>query len=127
MAEKILIVEDSKFFLKAITSVFEKEKFEVRTASTGEEAIRIAQQEDPPDVILLDMILPRLDGMMVLRMLRSFDKLRDIPVIVLSGNASEQDRSEAMKLGVVDYFLKDSTPVSELVSLVRRSLLRNAG
>jgi CheY-like chemotaxis protein len=120
-ANKILIVEDSKFFLKAIASVFEKEGFTVQTAATGEEALKIAQA-DPPQIILLDMVLPRLDGMMVLRMLRTIPTLRDTPVIVLSGNNSAQDQSQAKKLGIIDYFLKDATPVSELVALVRKSL-----
>ncbi len=118
---KVLLVEDSKFFLKATAAVFEREGFEVLTASTGEEAIKTAQA-DRPDAILLDMMLPRLDGMMVLRMLRSIQTLKDTPVIVLSGNKSEQDESQAKKLGVVAYFHKDMTPVSELVKLVRKSL-----
>lgn len=121
LSNKILIVEDSKFFLKAIASVFEKEGFQVLTAGTGEEGLRMAQA-DAPDLILLDMMLPRLDGMMVLRMLRGFPALRQVPVIVLSGNNSPHDQEQAKKLGVIDYFVKDSTPVHELVAMVRRSL-----
>ncbi|ABF41234.1 response regulator receiver protein [Candidatus Koribacter versatilis Ellin345] len=119
---KVLLVEDSKFFLKATTVVFEREGFEVLTAATGEEALSVAQSKKP-DIILLDLMLPRLDGMMVLRMLRGIPALKDTPVIVLSGNNSEQDRSQAKKLGAVDYFQKESTPAAELVKLVRNAII----
>jgi len=119
---RVLLVEDSKFFLKATSTVFEREGFEVITACTGEEALKVAQS-NKPDIILLDMMLPRLDGMMVLRLLRNIPGLKSTPVIVLSGNASEKDQAQAKKLGIVDYFLKDATPATELVKLVRKSML----
>ena len=118
---RVLLVEDSKFFLKATSTVFEREGFDVITASTGEEALKVAQTTKP-DVILLDMMLPRLDGMMVLRMMRGIPALRNTPVIVLSGNKSEQDQTQARKLGIVDYFLKEETPAAELIKLVRKAL-----
>lgn len=67
---KILFVEDSGFFRKAVAQSLTHEGFNVTTAATGEEALQFAQSE-PPDLVLLDMMLPRLDGMMVLRILRS--------------------------------------------------------
>ena len=82
---KILFVEDSGFFRKAVAQSLSKEGFDVSTASTGEEALKAAQSE-PPALILLDMMLPKLDGMMVLRILRASTVTRSIPVIVLSGN-----------------------------------------
>ena len=96
---KILIVEDSKFFLKAIASSFEQQGFQVVTAGTGEEALKQAQAAQP-DLILLDMMLPRLDGMMVLRMLRGIPALSATPVIVLSGNSSAHDQTQAQNLGI---------------------------
>ena len=118
---KILIVEDSKFFLKAIASSFEQQGFQVVTAGTGEEALKQAQATQP-DLILLDMMLPRLDGMMVLRMLRGIPALSSTPVIVLSGNSSAHDQTQAQNLGIAGYFLKDSTPVTQLIAQVRKTL-----
>ncbi|ABF39403.1 response regulator receiver protein [Candidatus Koribacter versatilis Ellin345] len=118
---KILFVEDSIFFRKAVTQTLTNEGFEVQTAATGEEALQRAQNETP-DMILLDMMLPRLDGMMVLRILRSGEKTRNIPVIVLSGNAMERDRATAQKLGISHYFRKDASPITELVTTMRAML-----
>lgn len=122
---KILLVDDSKFFLRATASVFEREGFRVLTAATGEEALRVAQAEQP-DLIMLDLLLPKLDGMMVLRMIRGIPTLHETPVIVLSGNSSQQDQSKARELGIVGYFLKDSTPIAKLVDLVRGSIRQRA-
>ncbi len=118
---KILFVEDSGFFRKAVAQSLTNEGFDVVTATTGEEALQSAQSETP-DMILLDMMLPRLDGMMVLRILRGGEKTRNIPVIVLSGNAMDRDRTTAQKLGISHYFRKDTSPMSELVASIRSTL-----
>lgn len=117
---KILVVEDSAFFRRAITYALSSEGFEVLAAATGEEGLKSAQQS--PDLILLDMHLPRLDGMMVLRILRGAVATREIPVIVLSANGMERDRLAAEKLGVSYYFQKDSSPVGHLVNAIRSTL-----
>jgi len=98
-----------------------KEGFKVIPASTGEEALRIAQTEQP-ELILLDLMLPKLDGMMVLRILRSSSNTREIPVIVLSGNPMERDKVTAQKLGITQYFRKDASPMNELVATIRTTL-----
>ena len=118
---KILFVEDSGFFRKSVALCLESEGFAVVTAATGEEALAAASRE-LPDVILLDMMLPRLDGMMVLRVLRGRPETKDVPVIVLSGSAMERDRAEAHKLGISRYFRKDASPMSELVAHIRGTL-----
>lgn len=117
---KILVVEDSTFFRRAITHALASEGFEVLGAASGEEALKSAQQS--PDLILLDMHLPRLDGMMVLRILRGAVATRDIPVIILSANGMERDKLAAEKLGVSHYFRKDSSPVGHLVNAIRSTL-----
>lgn len=118
---KILFVEDSDFFRKAVSMSLTKEGFKVIPASTGEEALRIAQTEQP-ELILLDLMLPKLDGMMVLRILRSSSNTREIPVIVLSGNPMERDKVTAQKLGITQYFRKDASPMNELVATIRTTL-----
>jgi CheY-like chemotaxis protein len=118
---KVLFVEDSGFFRKGVAQSLTHEGFEVVTAATGEEALDLASREQP-DIILLDMMLPRLDGMMVLRVLRAKAETQNIPVIVLSGSAMERDQAEAYKLGISRYFRKDNSPMSELVAAIRGAL-----
>jgi CheY-like chemotaxis protein len=86
---------------------------------SGEDGLRSASLS-PPDLILLDMFLPRLDGMMVLRMLNSDPKTRGIPIVVLSGNPKKEDIDQAKKLGAVDYFVKDAMPAERLVALIKQ-------
>lgn len=117
---KILVVEDSAFFRRAISHALASEGFEILAAATGEQALKSAQEL--PDLILLDMHLPRLDGMMVLRILRGAAATREIPVIILSANAMERDKQAAEKLGISHFFKKDSSPVGHLVNAIRSTL-----
>ena len=119
---KLLVIEDSKVFLRALMLCLQDAGYSVVCASTGEEGIAAARRECP-DLILLDMVLPRLDGMMVLRILNSDPITREIPVLVLSGNPKTQDIAEAKKLGVVDYYVKDSMPAEHLVQKIKAILL----
>jgi DNA-binding response OmpR family regulator len=118
---KILFIEDSGFFRKAVAQSLASEGFDVITAGTGEDALKVTQNEQP-DLILLDMMLPRLDGMMVLRILRGTAETRHTPVIVLSSNTTERDRTAAQKLGISYYFRKDSSPMEELVASIRSTI-----
>lgn len=122
---KILFVEDSGFFRKAVAQSLTSEGFDVSTASTGEEAVKAANAESPA-LILLDMMLPKLDGMMVLRILRASNATRNIPVIVLSSNPMDRDKTEALKLGIAHYFRKDASPMGELVASIRSTLAATA-
>ena len=119
---KLLVIEDSKVFLRALMLCLQDAGYSVVCASTGEEGVAAARQEHP-DLILLDMVLPRLDGMMVLRILNADPITREIPVLVLSGNPKTQDIAEAKKLGVVDYYVKDSMPAEHLLQRVKAILL----
>lgn len=81
---KILVAEDDPSVRMTISFVLEDEGFDVTCAEDGEEALRLAQT-DPPDVILLDQIMPKMDGQEVLTQLRAGAATRDIPVVVLTG------------------------------------------
>lgn len=118
---KILVVEDSAFFRRAISDTLRDEGYEVNSVGTGEDALQSVQTEKP-DLMLLDLHLPRLDGMMVLRVLRSAEQTRNLPVIVLSGNSMERDRAAAEKLGVSHYIQKDRLPMEQLVLSIRATL-----
>jgi CheY-like chemotaxis protein len=118
---KILVVEDSAFFRRAISEGLTREGYAVTAVASGEDALQHIRA-DKPNLVLLDMHLPRLDGMMVLRILRSAPETKELPVIVLSGNAMERDRAAAEKLGVSDYIQKDRLPMEQLVLSIRAIL-----
>lgn len=101
----ILIVEDDPVLLRMYTEKFTFEGFRVLSARDGEEALKVATQETV-DVILLDIMLPRMSGTDFLERFREDVKGREIPVIALTNLATTEERERAMKLGVREYLIK---------------------
>jgi CheY-like chemotaxis protein len=93
----------------------------VTTAADGEEGLRLARSE-LPDLILLDMLMPKLSGLEVLRALRGDEATRRVPVLILSNSSREQDIAEVNSLGVSGYFVKSNLSLQELGELVDRML-----
>lgn len=104
--DKVLLVDDSKLQRLASECALVKAGYEVLTASDGEEALQIAT-EKLPDVIVLDLLLPKLSGSEVLRRLKSNSKTSDIPVIVLSG-LSRRNAEKLLREGAEAYFEKSA-------------------
>ncbi|ATW26883.1 diguanylate cyclase [Candidatus Formimonas warabiya] len=102
---KVMIVDDSKFNLYLLKDMMEKAGYEVRTFTSGSQAITSAEK-DPPDVILMDIIMPEIDGYEVCRRLKANDLLKDIPVIFLSANTDPFNRVKAFEVGGADYVPK---------------------
>lgn len=121
MAEgkKILIIEDEKFLSMILKSRFEREGFNVFQAVDGEEGLKMAQET--PDIILLDLIMPKVSGFEVLETMRTDPELSKIPVVVASNLGQESDIQKARELGVVDYYVKATTPVEDIVKMVKRA------
>ncbi len=103
--KKVLIVEDDNFLLKVYLERLRDEGYDVSVATNGEEALTMAQQEQP-GLILLDMILPRMSGFDFLKKIKKLDDLKDVPIIVLSNLGQDADVEQAMKLGAEDYHVK---------------------
>jgi CheY-like chemotaxis protein len=103
---KVLLVEDSKFLRLANERVLTKAGYKVTVAPDGEEALRVAQKE-LPDVILLDMMLPKLSGPDVLRKLKESPATSSIPVIVLT-SLSQKNEEKLMQAGAAAYFEKSA-------------------
>src|SRR3989338_7733678 len=120
--EKILIVEDEKDLVKLIRYNLEKEKFRVTTARDAETALSLARKTKP-DLILLDIMLPKMDGLEFLRTLRPEVQ---IPIILLSAKRSETDRILGLKLGADDYMVKPFS-IGELQARITGHLRRHAG
>jgi DNA-binding response OmpR family regulator len=118
MSVQVLLVEDDRFLRKAAEAMLRKNGFTVRTAADGEEGLRSAQAE-PPDVILLDLIMPKLQGFEVLERLKADDATASVPVVVLSNLGQEADVSRALTAGAAAYFIKSNTSLANLVEQVR--------
>ena len=121
---RILIVEDDKFLRKACEVGLKKQGFVVLTAADGEEGLRKAV-EGFPDLILLDLLMPKLSGMETLKALKSDEKTRPIPVVILSNSSIELDKQKARDLGALDYLVKASLSLQELGNKVAEYLDKN--
>jgi two-component system, cell cycle response regulator DivK len=115
MATKILVVEDNELNLDMLSRRLKRRNYEVLVAEDGQAGIEIATAEQP-DLILMDMSLPVLDGWEATRRLKASPETRDIPVIALTAHAMAEDREKALAAGCDDY---DTKPV-ELGRLLRK-------
>jgi len=110
---RILLIEDDPFLRRACEVGLKKRGFTVITADEGEEGLRKARAECP-DLILLDILMPKLSGMETLEALKKDEKTRDIPVVMLSNSSVESDKQRARELGAVGYLVKASMSLREL-------------
>jgi len=105
----ILIVDDTPDNLALIGDLL-KDEHTVKVATNGEKALRIAQSDNPPDLILLDIMMPGMDGYEVCRQLKCDAKTRDIPVIFLTARTEMEDEKHGLELGAADYITKPISP-----------------
>ncbi|MFA6429232.1 MAG: response regulator [Patescibacteria group bacterium] len=121
---KILIVEDEIALSEVLRIEFERADFETEVAADGEIAMAKLQSSEPlPDLVLLDLILPKKDGFAVLEEMKNDPKLKNVPTIIISNLDSDEDIKRTLALGAVDYFVKVQHPVMELVEKVKAYLL----
>jgi DNA-binding response OmpR family regulator len=118
MQPRVLVADDDPVILRLLEVNLGLEGFAVETASGGEEAVTRAA-ETPPDVIILDVMMPGMSGYDVVGRLREDPTTAEIPVVFLSARAQEEDRARGRELGVAAYVTKPFDP-GELVGLVRR-------
>jgi DNA-binding response OmpR family regulator len=121
MAQKILIVEDDKFLRELIARKLISENYEIIEAIDGEEGLKKVK-EQKPDLILLDLILPGIDGFEVLTKMKEDPTLSSIPVIILSNLGQREDVEKGLKLGAVDYLVKAHFTPNEIVEKVKAAL-----
>lgn len=122
MRDKVLIVEDEPNLLAALEYTMEREGYDALTADNGEAGLRIAREESP-DIIILDAMLPALDGFEVCRLIR---RESGVPIIMLTARGGADDRVTGLELGADDYLVKPLS-VRELVARVRNMLRRSSG
>jgi DNA-binding response OmpR family regulator len=119
---KILIAEDSSTVRRLVAARLAADGYEVVEAADGEEALLAAQREHP-DLLVLDKVMPKLDGFEVVRALRDDPKTRGVPIVMLTVRTDEEDVLGGLSLGVEEYMPKPFSP-HELSARVRRVLAR---
>jgi len=120
-AKRLLLVEDDRFLRRACEVSLKQRGFAVTSAVDGEEGLRVARSERP-DLILLDMLMPKLSGLDVLKALRSDAATRGLRVLVLSNSSREQDVQEVTRLGIEGYLVKSNLSLQSLGDEVTRIL-----
>jgi two-component system, cell cycle response regulator DivK len=105
MTHVILVVEDNERNLKLLRDVLEYAGYDVRVARTGEDGVALALKE-PPDLVLMDLQLPGIDGTEALRRLRENPRTADIPVVAVTAQAMKQDRERVLEAGFNGYVSK---------------------
>lgn len=118
--KKILIIEDEKFLSEMYEIKLNAAGFETTTAIDGEEALEKLNNGIVPDIIILDIILPKMSGLSVLETIRSGERTKNIPVLLLTNLDGKDSREKAKALGVQEYIVKANFTPSEVVEEVRK-------
>lgn len=122
LKEKILVIEDDKHISKLVKYNLEKAGYDATVTATGEEAFEVLDKEQI-DLIILDIMLPKMDGFEVCRSIKQESKFKNIPIVILTAKGEEVDRIVGLELGADDYIVKPFSP-RELVLRVKAILRR---
>lgn len=119
--KKILFIEDEPNLQKAIGELLKQEGYEIFGALDGEAGLEAAKKEEP-DLILLDLILPKKDGFEVLKELKADEKLKNTPVIILTNLEGTGDVEKALDLGATTYLVKANYELDDVLNIVKNNL-----
>lgn len=112
----ILVVDDSRLTQELLVTLLSSSGYHVKVASNGMRALKIAQKQPQPDLILLDINMPDMDGYEICRQLQKSPLTNNIPIIFITGETTHDSESYALQLGAVDYITK---PISSVITLLR--------
>jgi CheY-like chemotaxis protein len=118
MSKVLLIVEDDPLMQRMYQKIFTFEKYEVETASNGEEGLEKARSAKPT-VVLLDVMMPKMNGLQVLEKIKADPDTKNIPVIMLTNLAGEKDAETALMKGAVKYIVKSEHDPKQIVGMVK--------
>lgn len=119
--QTILIVEDEPTLQKALSVALEREGYEIKSALEGELGLNLAK-EVKPNLILLDLILPKMDGFEILEALKKDEATKEIPVIILTNLESSQDIEKALVLGAKTYLVKANYDLKDVIQKVKENI-----
>jgi len=117
--KKILVVEDDVMISSMYKTKFEADGFEVLTADNGASGLELAKKEKP-DIIMLDIILPQLDGFSVLEAIKKDKTTKDTPVIMLTNLGTDEDKKKGAKMGAMDYLVKASLTPGQISEKIKQ-------
>ena len=117
----VLLVEDDPFLSRMYTKIFNIHGYDIQSAGDGEAGLATAKSLKP-DVILLDIMMPKLNGMEVLAELKKDDSTKDIPVIMLTNLGDQQQRDSALSAGAVKFLVKSEYDPDETVQVVKETI-----
>jgi len=123
MSEKILIADDDPNATRFAQFVLEQKGYQVVTASNGLEGLNKVAEEKP-DLVILDIMLPGMDGFQICRRLRAAESTARLPILMLSGKARESDRESGLKVGADEYLTKPASP-ADLTNAVQKLLAKD--
>lgn len=119
--KKIILIEDEEALQKSLSKSLEMENFTVISAYDGKAGLEMALKENP-DLILLDLILPQMDGFEVLKELKKSPKTKDVPIIILTNLEQSQSVEKTMEFGPLNYLVKANYNLDEIVSKIKELL-----
>jgi two-component system alkaline phosphatase synthesis response regulator PhoP len=118
---KILLVEDDQLLVRLYNKKLTKEGFEVIVANDGSEGM-VKAQNNPPDLILLDLMMPKTNGLEMLEALGASPQLKEIPIVILTNVSSETDEQKARSMGATDYLVKANNTPGAVVDRIKELL-----
>lgn len=122
---KVLIVEDDKFLRELINRKLQTEGFETFLAIDGEIGLQLVEKERP-DIILLDLILPGINGFEVLAKIKENERIKDIPIIIFSNLGQKDDIEKGIGLGAADYLVKAHFTPNEIIEKIKEVLIKKS-
>jgi DNA-binding response OmpR family regulator len=117
---RVLLVEDDTFLRRACEASLRQRGFDIVSATQGDEGLRVARTTPLPDLVVVDLLLPKLPGIEVLRALKADATTAAIPVLVLSDSSRVEDRQRAMEIGAAGYYVKANLSLKTLAAEVER-------
>ena len=120
MKKTLLFIEDESVIHKTLSDVLGDEKYDIVSALDGEIGLRLAKEKHP-DLILLDLVMPKMNGFEVLEALKKEETTKDIPVIVLTNLEQMEDIQKAIDLGATTYLVKSNYNLNEVVAIIERA------
>jgi DNA-binding response OmpR family regulator len=117
--KKILIIEDDQMIGSMYRTKLEQENFIVLTATNGAQGLELALNEKP-DLVMLDIIMPQLDGFSVLRQLRENEGTKNTPIIMLTNLGTDEDKDKGQKLGATDYLIKANLTPAQISEIIKK-------
>ncbi len=123
--KKVLVIEDEKFLSNILKHKLETEGFVVTQAFDGEQGLRMIKEQSP-DLVVLDLVMPKLSGFEILERVSMDPQISGIPIVVASNLGQESDIQKAQNFGVRGYFVKAQTSVDDLVNMFRQAMGQGA-